>query len=92
MENAGKMCWLHVLDFRSPFYTLYNAFLFFDYGVHGKYSNYTIICTHTINETVASCLSPLLSGLTFTIAGHQEHLPHCSSAYEGDLIGVGGIC
>ena len=18
MENAGKMCWLHVLDFRSP--------------------------------------------------------------------------
>ena len=33
-----------------------------------------------------SCLRPLLEGLTFTIAGHPEHLPHCASANEGDLI------
>ena len=39
-----------------------------------------------MDETVTSCLRPLLEGLTFTIAGHPEHLPHCASAYEGDLI------
>ena len=38
-----------------------------------------------MDETVNSCLRPLLEGLTFTIAGHPEHLPHCVSAYEGDL-------
>ena len=35
---------------------------------------------------MTSCLRPLLEGLTFTIAGPPEHLPHCASAYEGDLI------
>ena len=39
-----------------------------------------------MDETVTSSLRPLLEGLTFTIAGHPEHLPHCASAYEGDLI------
>ena len=33
-----------------------------------------------------SVIRPLLRNLTFTIAGLPEHLPHCASAYEGDLI------
>ena len=37
---------------------------------------------------MTSCLRPrpLLKNLTFTIVCHPEHLLHCVSAYEGDLI------
>ena len=63
------------------------------FRLNSKKSTYTIICTHTMDETMTSCLRqrPLLKNLTFTIVCHPEHLLHCVSAYEGDLIRKFGL-